>query len=113
MHSAQNPRRERAGFNRLSRLVAVMLFFAAVAPIVTSAQVPSNIEEGLLKIGHIVDPICTSRLYRPLMPANDINSNVTPLSPKLPLSAISLSDLTRRTSWIFLPRTKGVGIARF
>ena len=45
------------------------------------AQVPADIEAQLVKIGHIVDPACTAKLYRPLMPVNDINSNVTPLYP--------------------------------
>jgi hypothetical protein len=45
------------------------------------AQVPPDIEAGLLKIGQIVDPGCTAKLYRPLMPANDVNSKVTPLYP--------------------------------
>ena len=39
---------------------------------VAQAQVPANIEAGLQKIGHIVDPSCTAKLYRPLMPKNDI-----------------------------------------
>src|SRR6476619_4359354 len=38
------------------------------------AQVPANIEEGLKKIGQIVDPACTAKLYRPLMPKNDYNT---------------------------------------
>jgi BD-FAE len=42
-------------------------------------QVPPDIEAGLRKIGQIVDPGCTARLYRPLMPANDVNSTATPL----------------------------------
>src|SRR6202158_4920584 len=50
---------------------------AALAP----AQVPADIEARLIKIGHIVDPACTAKLYRPLMPKNDVNSNVTPLYP--------------------------------
>ncbi len=45
------------------------------------AQVPPDIEAGLRKIGQIVDPGCTAKLYRPLMPANDIHSSVTPLYP--------------------------------
>jgi hypothetical protein len=49
-----------------------------VATIVTAsladAQVPANIEEGLKKIGQIVDPACTAKLYRPLMPKNDYNT---------------------------------------
>lgn len=47
----------------------------------TQAQVPPNIASELEKMGHIVDSACTARLYRPLMPANDITSKVTPLYP--------------------------------
>ena len=32
-------------------------------------------------MGHIVDPPCTAKLYRPLMPANDITSSASPLYP--------------------------------
>src|SRR5437762_1989600 len=38
------------------------------------AQVPADIEAGLIKIGQIVDPACTARLYRPVMPAADYNT---------------------------------------
>src|SRR5262245_44919292 len=38
------------------------------------AQVPADIEAGLRKIGQIVDPACTAKLYRPLMPMNDFNT---------------------------------------
>ncbi len=48
---------------------------------VAQAQVPANIESELIKMGHIVDPPCTAKLYRPMMPANDITSDVTPLYP--------------------------------
>src|SRR6185295_7805910 len=44
-----------------------------------SAQIPADIAAGLKKIGQIVDPACTAKLYRPLMPANDINSKTTRL----------------------------------
>src|SRR5579863_7487540 len=57
----------------------VLIPFLAAA--LAQAQVPADIEASLLKIGHIVDPACTAKLYRPLMPKNDINSNVTPLYP--------------------------------
>lgn len=40
----------------------------------TQAQVPADIEAGLRKIGQIVDPACTAKLYRPLMPAKDFNT---------------------------------------
>jgi triacylglycerol lipase len=52
--------------------------FAVVA---AEAQVPANIEAQLVKMGHIVDPPCTAKLYRPLMPANDITSSASPLYP--------------------------------
>ncbi len=45
------------------------------------AQVPANIETQLVKMGHIVDPPCTAKLYRPLMPANNITSSAAPLYP--------------------------------
>src|SRR5689334_16473934 len=38
------------------------------------AQVPADIAAGLKKIGQIVDPACTAKLYRPLMPKNDYNT---------------------------------------
>src|SRR5438105_4668828 len=53
----------------------LLAFGAAVAlGITTSAQVPANIEAELMKIGQIVDPACTAKLYRPLMPSNDFNT---------------------------------------
>lgn len=62
--------------------VCAALFAAGAAP----AQVPPDIESELIKIGHIVDPPCTAKLYRPLMPKNDINSNVTPLYPGITIA---------------------------
>lgn len=46
-----------------------------------SAQVPADIAAGLKSIGPIVDPACTAKLYRPLMPKNDYNSGKAPLYP--------------------------------
>ena len=40
------------------------------------AEPPPDIESALLKIGPIVDPVCTARLYRPLMPKADITSSL-------------------------------------
>src|SRR5437660_11576034 len=50
------------------------------------AQVPPDIEASLRKIGQIVDPSCTAKLYRPLMPANDITNSATPLYPGITIS---------------------------
>jgi len=53
----------------------------AFAGITASAQVPAATEAQLVKMGHIVDPPCTAKLYRPLMPANDITSSAQPTYP--------------------------------
>src|ERR1700745_2029298 len=58
------------------------LLFAGMA----AAQVPADIEANLQKIGQIVDPACTAKLYRPLMPKNDVNSNVSPLYPGITIA---------------------------
>jgi triacylglycerol lipase len=55
----------------------VTLAACVVAMLVTStasAQVPPDIAEGLKRIGPVVDPACTAKLYRPLMPKNDYNT---------------------------------------
>jgi hypothetical protein len=57
-----------------------------LAPMAAQAQVPANIEADLRKIGQIVDPACTAKLYRPLMPANDIRSDARPLYPGVTIS---------------------------
>ena len=59
---------------------ATRVFFSAVLWIGfgsvsrVHAQVPADIEASLRKIGQVVDPACTSKLYRPLMPKNDYNT---------------------------------------
>ena len=65
---------------KLGKLLSA-LFALTCATVAAEGQVPVNIETQLIKIGHIVDPPCTAKLYRPLMPANDITSNATPLYP--------------------------------
>jgi len=62
------------------------MFAVVLAAQVAQAQVPANIEAELKKIGQIVDPPCTAKLYRPMMPANDINSSATPLYPGITLA---------------------------
>ena len=64
----------------LSALGAISLALS-LAGAAVEAQVPANIEAGLVAMGHIVDPPCTAKLYRPLMPANDITSSASPVYP--------------------------------
>jgi len=65
----------------LRRALGAMAVMTSLAAVPASAQVPADIEAGLIKIGQIVDPACTAKLYRPMMPANDITSTVTPIYP--------------------------------
>ena len=58
--------------------VAAALVLAAPS---AQAQVPAEIAAGLKKIGQIVDPACTAKLYRPLMPKNDFNTYWPPSAP--------------------------------
>ena len=66
--------------------VVVAVVMASMCAGAARAQVPPDIEAGLQKIGQIVDPACTAKLYRPLMPANDLNSSVVPLYPGLSIA---------------------------
>ncbi len=50
--------------------------FIGLAVSIGYAEPPADIESALVKIGPIVDPVCTAKLYRPLMPKNDITSNL-------------------------------------
>src|SRR4030095_7553022 len=77
-----------------SRVLGVLLCVSAIV-VTAQAQVPADIEAGLHKIGQIVHPPCTAKLYRPLMPKNDYNTywpagatapaNRTPLYPGIKL----------------------------
>ena len=59
----------------LKFLRPVLTAAALIAGATTAqAQVPKEIHEALLKIGQIVDPACTAKLYRPLMPKPDFNT---------------------------------------
>ena len=86
-------------------LMAAALFGSAGT---AQAQVPKDIHEALLKIGQIVDPACTAKLYRPLMPKADFNTywprrrgragvHGAALSRASPSRATSRSGPTRRT----------------
>src|SRR3972149_4107020 len=50
------------------------LFFLAQGAEMAFAQVPPTIEAELRKLGQVVSPACTAKLYRPLLPANDYNT---------------------------------------
>src|SRR5204863_5382164 len=67
---------------KISKWVLICLPVLIPAMAATAdAQVPPDIAAGLKKIGQIVDPACTARLYRPLMPKNDYNTYWAPNAP--------------------------------
>jgi len=53
---------------------SILILFITCMAATAEAQVPPDIAAGLRKIGQIVDPACTAKLYRPLMPKNDYNT---------------------------------------
>src|SRR5437667_10945821 len=59
--------------NLLVWALGAVVLISSIAPN-AQAQVPPDIEDALRKIGQIVDPPCTAKLYRPLMPKNDYNT---------------------------------------
>ncbi len=54
--------------------ILTLLLILSMTTAVAQAQVPPDIEASLKKIGQIVDPPCTAKLYRPMMPKNDYNT---------------------------------------
>src|SRR2546428_1551472 len=59
--------------NLLVWALGAVVLISSIAPN-AQAQVPPDIEDAVRKIGEIVDPPCTAKLYRPLMPKNDYNT---------------------------------------
>src|SRR5262245_6199276 len=107
--------KERA--KRLASMLAAVVC-VTVAASSAQAQVPPDIEVALRKIGQIVDPSCTAKLYRPLMPKNDYNTywppsapaptNLMPLYPGVKLARdVSFSSHAKDRIVIFSPETGG------
>src|SRR5213080_2550122 len=99
---------------KLKALFLILLMTGTAA-----AQVPPDIEGGLKKIGQIVDPACTAKLYRPLMPKNDYNTywpvgasapaNLMPLYPGVAIARdVSFGPHPKDLVDIFSP-DKGTG----
>jgi hypothetical protein len=58
----------------VGRRAAGLAVLAVLAAGALNAQVPPAIEAELVKMGRVVDPGCTGKLYRPLFPKNDYNT---------------------------------------
>jgi hypothetical protein len=85
---------------------ALLLVLGLAVP--AAAQVPPNIETELQKIGQIVDPACTAKLYRPLMPKNDFNTYWPPDASAPASKAPLYPGVTIVRDQSFGPNTKDV-----
>src|SRR5215470_10973769 len=66
--------------------MAVLVTFAAG---MLQAQVPPAVEAELVKMGRVVDPGCTGKLYRPLFDKNDYNT-YWPVDAAMPSKDVKL-----------------------
>src|SRR5215467_16132016 len=85
---------------------ALLLVLGLAVP--AAAQVPANIETELQKIGQIVDPACTAKLYRPLMPKNDYNTYWPPNTAAPSFNGQLYSGITVTRDQSFGPHPKDV-----
>src|ERR1051326_7145230 len=92
----------------MKRALFLAIGLAATAIVSTNAQVPANIEAELRKIGQIVDPACTAKLYRPLMPQNDFNTYWPPDAPQPKSTAAIYPGVTIVRDQSFGPNPKDV-----
>jgi hypothetical protein len=72
MNSDRNFARRPRDFFRPRQVIGCLTVIAIIAGSTAHAQVPSNIEAKLVKMGQIVDPACTAKIYRPLMPSPEV-----------------------------------------
>lgn len=70
--NSQQYRDNDQGLLCLRHALVLTALVAILAIGVANAQVPSDIEARLAKIGPIVDPACTAKIYRPLMPPQEV-----------------------------------------
>ena len=72
MNSARHNENHDRTMHRLSYALGFMALMSLMVARPANAQVPPDIEAKLLKIGPIVDPSCTAKIYRPLMPPQEV-----------------------------------------
>src|SRR5215475_10331095 len=85
---------------------ALLLVLGLAVP--AAAQVPPNVEAELQKIGQIVDPACTAKLYRTMMPKNDFNTYWPPDAAQPASKAPLYPGVTIVRDQSFGPNTKDV-----
>jgi hypothetical protein len=78
MSSGHDWKSQAIRLNALARVLGFLLILVVIFPVaqVAKAQVPPDIETKLLQIGPIIDPGCTAKIYRPLMPSKDVTDQL-------------------------------------
>jgi hypothetical protein len=79
----------RGNRNVLRWAVGILVLIVTTAPAVVQAQVPPLVEAELVKMGRVVDPGCTGKLYRTLFDKNDYNT-YWPVDAAMPNTKVKL-----------------------
>jgi hypothetical protein len=82
-------RGKRNGLSSALGILALIALVETVAPAVVQAQVPPLVEAELVKMGRVVDPGCTGKLYRTLFDKNDYNT-YWPVDAAMPNAKVKL-----------------------
>ena len=87
--------------------LCVVVWFGFVSSKTAQAQVPRRFMRPCERSGQIVDPGCTAKLIRPMMPKNDYNTYwpVDADAPNLKVTVVSRDDASHETSHL-APRPK-------
>ena len=75
--------------NVLRWALGILVLIVTTAPAVVQAQVPPLVEAELVKMGRVVDPGCTGKLYRTLFDKNDYNT-YWPVDAAMPNTKVKL-----------------------
>jgi hypothetical protein len=79
-----------SGYRDVLRWAAgILVLIVTTAPAVVQAQVPPLVEAELVKMGRVVDPGCTGKLYRTLFDKNDYNT-YWPVDAAMPNTKVKL-----------------------
>ena len=80
---------KRNGLRWALGILACIALTGMAAPAVVQAQVPPLVEAELVKMGRVVDPGCTGKLYRTLFDKNDYNT-YWPVDAAMPNTKVKL-----------------------
>jgi len=82
-------RGKRNGLRSALGIFALIVLIEWAVPVIAQAQVPPLVEAELVKMGRVVDPGCTGKLYRTLFDKNDYNT-YWPVDAAMPNTKVKL-----------------------